>query len=99
MTIIRTVYFVVKTMKSANNEVTLTTYITYGTDGNFDKISTNSLKAKNDNLKKSLENKSCRSTHPEVFCEISVLKKSLRPATLLKKRLWHRCFPVNLRNF
>ena len=21
------------------------------------------------------------------------------PATLLKKSLWHRCFPVNLRNF
>ena len=27
---------------------------------------------------------------PDVFCE-----KGLRPATLLKKRLWHRCFPVN----
>ena len=24
---------------------------------------------------------------------------SLRPATLLKKRLWHRCFPVNFREF
>ena len=24
---------------------------------------------------------------------------SLRPATLLKKRLWHRCFPVNLVKF
>ena len=23
----------------------------------------------------------------------------LRPATLLKKRLWHRCFPVNFANF
>ena len=23
----------------------------------------------------------------------------LRPATLLKKRLWHRCFPVNLTKF
>ena len=23
----------------------------------------------------------------------------LRPATLLKKRLWHRCFLMNLRNF
>ena len=23
----------------------------------------------------------------------------LRPATLLKKRLWHKCFPVNLWNF
>ena len=24
---------------------------------------------------------------------------ALRPATLLKKRIWHRCFPVNLWNF
>ena len=24
-----------------------------------------------------------------------LIKKGLRPATLLKKRLWHRCFPVN----
>ena len=23
----------------------------------------------------------------------------LRPATLLKKRLWHRCFPVNITKF
>ena len=23
----------------------------------------------------------------------------LRPATLLKKRLWHRCFPVNFTKF
>ena len=23
----------------------------------------------------------------------------LRPATLLKKRLWHRCFPVNFEKF
>ena len=23
----------------------------------------------------------------------------LRPATLLKKRLWHRCFPVNIAKF
>ena len=26
-------------------------------------------------------------------------KKSLRPATLLKKRPWHRCFPVNFVKF
>ena len=31
-----------------------------------------------------------RSSHPEVFC---------KPATLLKKRLWHRCFPVNFVKF
>ena len=24
---------------------------------------------------------------------------ALRPATLLKKRLWHRCFPVNVAKF
>ena len=30
-----------------------------------------------------------RSCHPEEFW------KCLRPTTLLKKRLWHRCFPVN----
>ena len=24
---------------------------------------------------------------------------SLKPATLLKKRIWHRCFPVNFRKF
>ena len=27
------------------------------------------------------------------------MKKGLRPATLLKKRLWHRCFPVNFAKF
>ena len=26
-------------------------------------------------------------------------KVGLRPATLLKKRLWHRCFPVNFEKF
>ena len=25
--------------------------------------------------------------------------KTIRPATLLKKRLWHRCFPVNFAKF
>ena len=29
----------------------------------------------------------------------SVRKVCLRPATLLKKRLWHRCFPVNFAKF
>ena len=33
-----------------------------------------------------------RNSRPEVFC-------CLRPATLLKKRLWHRCFPVNFVKF
>ena len=35
-----------------------------------------------------------KSSRPEVFC-----KKGLRPATLLKKRLWHRCIPVNFEKF
>ena len=39
-----------------------------------------------------------RSSRPEVFCKKSVLK-NFRPATLLKKRLWHRCFPVNFAKF
>ena len=29
----------------------------------------------------------------------SLLHFGLRPATLLKKRLWHRCFPVNFAKF
>ena len=44
---------------------------------------------------------------PGLFNEKSVLrvftkglwKLGLRPATLLKKRLWHRCFPVNFVKF
>ena len=35
-----------------------------------------------------------RSSHQEVFCE-----KGFRPATLFKKRRWHRCFPVNFVKF
>ena len=31
---------------------------------------------------------------PEVFC-----KKRCRSVTLLKNRLWHRCFPVNFAKF
>ena len=49
-----------------------------------------------------------RSSRREVFRKIGVLKnfekftgKHLcqRPATLLKKRLWHRCFPVDCTKF
>ena len=45
-----------------------------------------------------------RSSRPEVFCRTSVLKNfrvsfllklQVPPATLLKKRIWSRCFPVN----
>ena len=28
-----------------------------------------------------------------------LIKLQARPATLLKKSLWHRCFPVNVVNF
>ena len=34
---------------------------------------------------------------PEVFCKKSVPRN--RPAALSKKRLWHRCFPVNFAKF
>ena len=35
------------------------------------------------------------------LCHSLFLNKvvGLRPATLLKKRLWHRCFPVNFAKF
>ena len=33
------------------------------------------------------------------LCQILFFKKSCRPATLLKKRLWHRYFPVNFGKF
>ena len=39
----------------------------------------------------------CRSSRPEVFCKRC--SAGLRPTTLLKKRLWHRCFPVNFVKF
>ena len=45
-------------------------------------------------------------SRPEVFRKKGVLRsftkftgRYLRPATLLKKRLWHRCFPVNFAKF
>ena len=54
-----------------------------------------------------------RSSHPEVFCKKVFLVISqnsqektcvrvpflIRPATLLKKKLWHRCFTVNFAKF
>ena len=35
------------------------------------------------------------------LCQNHFLNKAtgLRPVTLLKKRLWHKCYPVNLVNF
>ena len=47
-----------------------------------------------------------RSSRSEVFCRKDVHRnfptftwKHLRPATILKKRLWNRCFPVNFLKF
>ena len=42
-----------------------------------------------------------KSSRPEMFCKEGALRNfaCLRPATLLKKRLWPRCFPVNLAKF
>ena len=47
-----------------------------------------------------------RGSRSEVFRKKGVLRsftkftgRYLRPATLLKKRLWHRCFPVNFAKF
>ena len=50
-------------------------------------------KCNSDQLKKVMHVKKISSC-PKVFCE-----KGFRPATLLKKRLWHRCFPVNFVKF
>ena len=36
---------------------------------------------------------------PDVFIKLRKLPRSLRPATLLKKSLWHRCFPKNFAKF
>ena len=57
----------------------------------------------------------CRSSRPEVFCRNGILSNFAKftgkylcqslyfnkvgPATLLKKRLWHRCVPVNFAKF
>ena len=48
-----------------------------------------------------------RSSRPEMFCEKGVLRNFAKftgnhlraPANLLKKRLWHRCLPVNFPKF
>ena len=42
-----------------------------------------------------------QNSQESTWARVSFLKKitSLRPATLSKKRLWHRCFPVNFVKF
>ena len=46
-----------------------------------------------------LQNCKDRSSRPVVFCKKGVLKALMRRATLLKKGLCHRCFPVNFVKF
>ena len=41
--------------------------------------------------------KICQNSQENTCGRVSFL--GLRPATLLKKRLWHRCFPVNFAKF
>ena len=43
----------------------------------------------------------CRSSHRRCSVKIGVYRNLIgpRPATLLTKRLWHRCFPVNFAKF
>ena len=38
-------------------------------------------------------------SNEKTYARFSFFFAGLRPATLLKKRLWHRCFPVNLATF
>ena len=40
-----------------------------------------------------------RSSHRSCSVRKGVLRNYARPGTLLKKRLWHRCFPVNFAKF
>ena len=42
-----------------------------------------------------------QNSHKKTFTRVSFLSKvtGQRPATLLKKRLWHRSFPVNFAKF
>ena len=42
----------------------------------------------------------CRSSRREVFCKKGVLRNLAKfTVSLLKKRLWYRCFPVNFATF
>ena len=40
-----------------------------------------------------------RSSRPNMLCKYICSEYGLRPATLLKKRLGHRCFPVDFVKF
>ena len=40
-----------------------------------------------------------QNSQENTYARVSPVSSSLRPAILLKKRLWHRCFPVNFVKF
>ena len=40
-----------------------------------------------------------QNSQENISARVSFFNKVADPATLLKKRLWHRCFPVNFANF
>ena len=51
-------------------------------------------------MKKSVLGNSTKFTRKHLYQSLFVNKVAgLRPATLLKKRLWHRCFPLNFVKF
>ena len=43
--------------------------------------------------------RNCAKLTGKHLCQSLFFSKSLRPAILLKKSLWHRCFPVNFAKF
>ena len=51
-------------------------------------------------LESYIQNVQNLSHYPEAVARSRFVKFiRLRPAALLKKRLWHRCFPVNFQKF
>ena len=55
-------------------------------------------------LVKTVKTHGNRSSSPAVFCKKGVLRNlakftGLSPATLLKKSLWHKCYPMNFTEF
>ena len=52
-------------------------------------------------LRKGVLGQKFHKIHRKHLCRVSLFDKlvGLRPATLLTKRLWHRCFPVNFAKF
>ena len=50
-------------------------------------------------LLKQVLSKMSQNSRKNTCARVSFLKKRLRPGTLLKKRLWYRCFPVKFAKF